>query len=59
MEIPWGMIQARKEAAEYEENLGDLQRKENKALKLLKMDNPDIELVVRVLEEKGDDTTGG
>jgi hypothetical protein len=57
--IPWGMIQARKEAAGYEENLGDLQRKVNKALKLLKMDNPDIELVVRVLEEKGDDTTGG
>lgn len=59
MEVPWGMIQARKEAAEYKENLGDLQRKVNKALKLLKMDNPDIELVIRVLEEKGDDTTGG
>ena len=59
MEAPWGMIQARKETTEYKGKLGDLQRKVNKALKLLKMDNPDTELVIRVLEEKGDDTTGG
>jgi hypothetical protein len=52
MEVPWGMIQARKEATEYKGKLGDLQRKVNKALKLLKTDNPDIELVIRVLEEK-------
>ena len=53
MNVPWGMIQARKEATEYRGKLEDLQRKVNKALKLLKKEKPDIKLVIRVLEEKG------
>jgi hypothetical protein len=50
MNVPWGMIKARKEASEYKEKLGDLQRRVDKALKLLKIDKPDIKLVIRVLE---------
>lgn len=45
MEVPWGMIQAKKE-------LKDLQRRVDKALELLKMDKPDIKLVIRILEGK-------
>ena len=41
MNVPWGKIHAQRETAEYKEKLGDLQRKVNKALELLKMDNPD------------------
>ena len=52
MGTPWGWIQAKKEATEYAEKLKDLRRKVDKALKLLKMDNPDIEQVVRILEEE-------
>jgi len=53
METPWGWIQAKKEASEYAEKLKDLQRKVDEALKLLKEDNPDIKLVIRILERKG------
>lgn len=52
MNVPWGKIYAEKRATEYAEKLKDLQHKVNKALQSLKMDNPDIELVIRILEEK-------
>ena len=45
MEVPWGKIRVQKE-------LKDLQRRVDKALKLLKMDKPDIQLVIRILEGK-------
>ena len=48
MEISWGWIYKKKE-------LEDLQRRVDKALKLLKKDNPDIQLVIRILEGKEDD----
>jgi len=46
-DTPWGWIQKKKE-------LGDLQRNVDEALKLLKMDKPDIERVIRILEGKED-----
>ncbi|MFC1941990.1 hypothetical protein ACFLWU_02095 [Chloroflexota bacterium] len=52
MNVPWGKINAQKETARYKEYLGDLQRRVNKALELLKMDNPNIEQVIRILEQK-------
>lgn len=55
MNVPWGKIYAEKRATEYAKKLEDLQSKVDKALKLLKMDNPDIELVIKILEEKESD----
>ena len=49
MGTPWGMINARKETKKYENKSVDLQKRINKAVELLKMDNPDIERVIKVL----------
>jgi hypothetical protein len=52
MGTPWGMIYAKKEASEYAGKLEDLRRKVDRALQILETDNPDIELVIKILKEK-------
>ena len=53
MDVPWRMIYAEKRASEYVKKLEDLQSKVDKALELLKMDNPNIKVVIRILAGKG------
>ena len=52
MEVPWGMINARREATVYKGQTGELQRRIDKAIKLLKQKTPNIELAIKVLEER-------
>jgi hypothetical protein len=54
MGTPWGWIQAKKQADEYSGEINVLKKRIDKFLKLLKMDNPDIQQAIRVLEEKED-----
>jgi uncharacterized protein YlaN (UPF0358 family) len=49
---PWGWINAKKEAEEHSTKVWALQRRINKAIVLLKVDNPDIQQVIEILEEK-------
>ena len=53
MSVPWGMIYAEVRATECAKNLEDLQSKVDEALKLLKMDKPDIKRVIGTLGRKG------
>ncbi len=48
---PWGMINAKREAAGYRSNLSETETKINKALIILKSKNPDINQVIKILEE--------
>ncbi len=52
MGTPWGMITARKEAKKHGDKLEELKERIDKAIELLKMEKPDIELVIRILEEE-------
>ncbi len=47
----WGMINARQEASLYRSNLVEVHSKVKKALQLLKTNNPNINEVVRILED--------
>jgi hypothetical protein len=48
---PWGMINARREAAEYKGNLSEMENKIKQALIILYSTNPDINKVIKILEE--------
>jgi hypothetical protein len=50
-DTPWGMIKARQAASQSQSDFGELQKKVDKALQLLKMEKPDIAQVIEVLEK--------
>lgn len=50
MSIPWGKINADKNAEEYRSKLIDLQKRVEKALELLQKEKPDINLVINILK---------